>query len=1060
MCCSGQNQTTTKTSLSPTVQSAYDTAMQQYLSQGQKEYTPYAGERVAGFSDDQNSAFANVRNAQGLGQPYVNQAGQMTQQGAAPLTTADIQARYNPAIQSQVDALQADLGHQNAMTLDASNSNAAKLGALTGNRSPIAAQIAQDPANRDAAMATSQLRSNAFNQASNLAQQDQSRMLQAGQQYAGLGSQAQNMATQDAQTLFASGGLQQQYGQAVNDANYQEHLNEQAYGPAMAAFLGQGVGSLGSQYGTSTTTTVPKPSIWSQIAGLGATAAGAYMGMAKDGGRIERAEGGGLGNPTINIQGAGQQGGGLPPPDPEFAQLTSNLGAAIQAFKGHMNGGAVVSSPAAGGNATDYGYAPGGAVTRSMAPPPYIDPSEDWSERTQRLAGVMQEPEDQSGLRLPMHESAMPVWDGLYEGGIVSPDPHEFAVGGGVETQGDYWKLNPGKIAVADPQAQTPFDGLKIGGGGRAPSNSHQSVPQGSGGDLGLGALGASIGRYYGSPAEPNAAESLAGGSGWGAQTYDASGNMMAADGGRIYDGDRTPGDPEYEAYLDDLGMRRGDDGRLLMPLPTQSDIMADKLLFGGGKHAKPHSDSPYGLVPGLQRGPAHEAAHRNDGFIDRAHDYLFPGPARRFAVGGVAEDEGLGRSFALDGGDLGGSEVPGISVGSLGATAQTPFDTALASPPPEIGFEGAAPSDLNPTGGVGVAPSPYTEDSRVAPTQPTTVDDGSYYETNPWLSVMAGGAATMAGDSPYAGINIGRGIAGGLSTYFRGLQQDREARATDRAASRAADKLAYEMEQQRQRMGLDERRIGEYERHNRAMEGKGSDAEQAIQMRIKAVTERGKDPNEEPWLSYTLTGKMPREDAQPYTATDKKFIAEADDQVLGSSNAITNFDKALDINANKETNQGPLAYSRAYLGSIVPDALMPDSISSPESSTNTLNLDNIVTANALASMKSIFGANPTEGERQILLEIQGSSNLPREVREDIYRRARAMAETRLAKAKQQGDELRGQTYYKPGGGAAASPTPQRPPNVPEGSQYSPSRKQWRAPEGQMFNADGSPVNG
>jgi hypothetical protein len=41
-----------------------------------------------------------------------------------------------------------------------------------------------------------------------------------------------------------------------------------------------------------------------------------------------------------------------------------------------------------------------------------------------------------------------------------------------------------------------------------------------------------------------------------------------------------------------------------------------------------------------------------------------------------------------------------------------------------------------------------------------------------------------------------------------------------------------------------------------------------------------------------------------------------------------------------------------------------------------------------------------------------------------------------------------------PAGGAPAVPAP--PTNIPPGSAYSPSRKQWRAPDGTIFNADGS----
>ncbi|MCJ2068425.1 hypothetical protein MKK75_06310, partial [Methylobacterium sp. J-030] len=53
-----------------------------------------------------------------------------------------------------------------------------------------------------------------------------------------------------------------------------------------------------------------------------------------------------------------------------------------------------------------------------------------------------------------------------------------------------------------------------------------------------------------------------------------------------------------------------------------------------------------------------------------------------------------------------------------------------------------------------------------------------------------------------------------------------------------------------------------------------------------------------------------------------------------------------------------------------------------------TLELDNLVTTNALTNLKSIFGGNPTEGERKILLDVAGSSNLPHALRVKVYQRA------------------------------------------------------------------------
>lgn len=280
--CGGGNKgqsSSTSTTTSP-FQGAYTNLINSATGTAATPYTPYAGQRVAGFTPDQNAAFQSVDQTQGLGQPYVNQANSYLQQGAAPVTNQSIQAAYNPFIQSQVDALQANLGHQNAQTTAASNSNAAKMGALTGDRSQVANQIATNNNNLNAATATSGLLSNAYGQAAGLAQGNQQAALSGAGISSGLGQTAQNLALQGSQAQLATGGLQQQLAQAQLDVPYQQYLTQQAYPFQTQQWLASlygGVGPLGGST-TSGTQTPAQPSIWSQILGAAATAGGAFMG--------------------------------------------------------------------------------------------------------------------------------------------------------------------------------------------------------------------------------------------------------------------------------------------------------------------------------------------------------------------------------------------------------------------------------------------------------------------------------------------------------------------------------------------------------------------------------------------------------------------------------------------------------------------------------------------------------------------------------------------------------------------------------------------------------------
>ena len=78
---------------------------------------------------------------------------------------------------------------------------------------------------------------------------------------------------------------------------------------------------------------------------------------------------------------------------------------------------------------------------------------------------------------------------------------------------------------------------------------------------------------------------------------------------------------------------------------------------------------------------------------------------------------------------------------------------------------------------------------------------------------------------------------------------------------------------------------------------------------------------------------------------------------------------------------------------------------------------NNLVQQGALSQLKTIFGGNPTEGERAILLELQASSSKPPPIRKKILERAKALANTRLALNQQRADQLRGGDFYKPQGG-------------------------------------------
>jgi hypothetical protein len=207
-----------------------------------------------------------------------------------------------------------------------------------------------------------------------------------------------------------------------------------------------------------------------------------------------------------------------------------------------------------------------------------------------------------------------------------------------------------------------------------------------------------------------------------------------------------------------------------------------------------------------------------------------------------------------------------------------------------------------------------------------------------------------------------------------------------------------------------------------------------AVNQRKQAASANGLDPNSPGYQSYVLTGKMPREDAQPLTATDKKAIQEADEHVLSNQAAIESLQRAKKLSPQAFT--GPGAGTRGYAASF----LGPTS-DLGKSGIATENLTNEVMTNALGQLKSIFGGNPTEGERAILLEMQGSVSKPDAVRQDIFDRAQKLAEKRLAFNQQRADELRGGTFYKKDGGTSKGAV--QPPAVNPSGNVTSSGVKW-----------------
>ena len=180
-------------------------------------------------------------------------------------------AQYmNPYTQNVVDATTAALQQQQGQQLSQQQTQAIKSGAFGGNRSGLERAVLQGQQGLATAQAISPLYQRGYEQALATAQQqqgvnlsaqqaNQARLLQGGQQLAGLGAAAQTAGLQGANALQQAGATQQQTTQAGLGALYNQWLQKQGYPYQQAQFLANIAEGTGSLSGSTTTTNQPAP---------------------------------------------------------------------------------------------------------------------------------------------------------------------------------------------------------------------------------------------------------------------------------------------------------------------------------------------------------------------------------------------------------------------------------------------------------------------------------------------------------------------------------------------------------------------------------------------------------------------------------------------------------------------------------------------------------------------------------------------------------------------------------------------------------------------------------
>ncbi len=273
---------------------------------------------------------------------------------------------------------------------------------------------------------------------------------------------------------------------------------------------------------------------------------------------------------------------------------------------------------------------------------------------------------------------------------------------------------------------------------------------------------------------------------------------------------------------------------------------------------------------------------------------------------------------------------------------------------------------------------------------------------------------------------------------YLEGKQMDRDARllemrlrardqeqarieATAAAADRAQTDRVFREEQARLAREAAEQRAAEQRAFQKELEdSRSADRRYAVDNRPQlqpraphpVTIDDPKDPRKKIIVdannpSNVIGQLSPKGD--PLSPTMQKELFETDDLILTGRNALGALKEASKLNPS--AYDGFLAGTRAAVTSNLAKVAGQKS---PDADA-TVDYENLVGGQALESLKSIFGAAPTEGERKILLELQASSNKTQAQRRAILERAAKLAERRIKYNNMKAKAIRDGTYTSQG---------------------------------------------
>ena len=301
------SQTVTQTNLPEYARPYFENLLQRGQAESYREYTPYQGQRIAGFTPGQTAVQQEVAGMQTPGQ--FQGATQMTtaaglgsmgagaqamgagQQYAQMATDpSQMQAYMSPYMQSVVDtqkeaairdAQKQQLGASLGAARQGTYGGARQLLAQTERERNLGSQLAQIQAAGsqkafEAAQQAQQFGANLGLQGIQTGLQGLGQVGQMGAQLGQLGSQQQSTDLQRLQAQAASAGEQRALEQQRMDTAYADFLRQRDYPMEQLNYFSSLLRGLPVQMGSTQTAYAQPPSTLQQLGGLGLSALGLY----------------------------------------------------------------------------------------------------------------------------------------------------------------------------------------------------------------------------------------------------------------------------------------------------------------------------------------------------------------------------------------------------------------------------------------------------------------------------------------------------------------------------------------------------------------------------------------------------------------------------------------------------------------------------------------------------------------------------------------------------------------------------------------------------------------